>query len=514
MSGWRERFAALPAERRALVELLLLHEVREGRGRANVPAAPAEGPAPVSFGQERLWLLDKLDPGSAAYNTASALRLTGALDPALLAASFAEIAQRHAVLRATFREEGGKPVQVVGPPRPVELPLIDLSGQPSALSAAIDAEVRQPFDLGRGPLYRVCLFRLGVREHVLLATLHHVISDVWSMGVLARELTAIHAAFAAGRPSPLPELPLQYMDYARGQRARLAEGGLAAQLAWWRERLAGAPEVVEVPPDHPRPPVRRYRGGLATRLLPLELSGQVARLCRERSATPFMALLAAFEVVLHARTGETDLVVGVDVAGRHPPETEVLIGFFVNQLVLRLDATGDPGWLDLLDRVREASQGAFAHQDLPFGHLVEALRPGRSLARNPLFQVMFGLYNVPAAEAGLGGLQVEPVDIAGGGAVFDLSLYVAETPEGFLAMLRYDADLFTPATAERLLDDFAAVVRRVAEAPGERLSALVSHLAAERRRRLEAGRGTLQKARLRAVQTTRRRALGDPETGG
>jgi hypothetical protein len=515
MSGWTARLDGLAPERRALLELLVLEEALQGRNLDASPAAPLTEAAPLSFGQERLWLLDRLDPGSAAYNTASALRLSGALDPALLARSFTEIVRRHAVLRATFREEGGRPVQGVGAPpdRPAGLPLTDLSGlapqaADKALREAVDSEVRQPFDLAHGPLYRVRLFRLGEREHVLLATLHHIVSDAWSMGVLVRELTAIHAAFAAGRPSPLPELPLQYADYARGQRERLQGAELDGQLAWWRQRLAGVPEVVEVPPDRPRPRARRFRGGLRTRLLPAALAGQVARLCRERSVTPFMALLAAFEVVLHARSGQTDLAVGVDVANRNPPATEALIGFFVNQLVLRVDAAGDPSWLDLLERVREAALGAFAHRDLPFGRLVEALSPQRSLARNPLFQVMFGLYNVPAAAAELGGLRVAPFEIEGGAAVFDLSLYVAETADGLLAMLRYDADLFEPATAERLLDDFETVVRRILDAPGERTSALVEHLAAERRRRLEAGREDLQKTRLRTLKSARRRALG------
>jgi non-ribosomal peptide synthetase component F len=258
--------------------------------------------------------------------------------------------------------------------------------------------------------------------------------------------------------------------------------------------------------------VRRFRGATLSRRLPLPLSEQVARLCRERSVTPFMALLAAFEVLLHARSGQTDLVVGVDVANRHPAATEALLGFFVNQLVLRVDAADDPTWLDLLERVRDAALGAFAHQDLPFGRLVEELSPQRSLARNPLFQVMFGLYNVPAAEVELGDLRMAPFEeMEGGTAVFDLSLYVAETADGLMAILRYDADLYEAPTAERLLDDFETVVGRVADAPGERLSALVEHLATERRRRLEAGREDLQKARLRTVKTVRRRVLDAKE---
>jgi hypothetical protein len=507
------RLAGLTPERRTLLELLVLEEVLAPQAQEELPAPSSPESAPLSFGQERLWLLDRLDPGNAAYNMVAALRLTGTLDLPVLARTFAEIERRHAVLRTTFREsEAGRAVQVVGAPRPAGLALVDLSGLEAAdgpLREAIDAEVGRPFDLSRGPLHRLLLFRLGLQEHVLVATLHHIVSDAWSMAVLGRELTAIHAAYAAGLPSPLPELPLQYADYARDLRLRLEGAALDEQLAWWRQRLAGAPEVVEIPSDRPRPAVRRFRGGLRTRTLPQELAQRVARLCRERSVTPFMALLAAFEVLLHARTGQADLVVGVDIANRNPPETAALLGFFVNQLVFRVDASGDPAWADLLERVRETAAGAFAHQDVPFERLVEELRPQRSLARNPLFQVMFGLYNVPEAAADLGELAVAPFEIEGGAAVFDLSLYLAETPEGLAAMLRYDADLYDAATAERLLDDFEAVVRRVVDAPEERLSALEEHLATERRRRLEAGREELGKARLKTLKTARRRTVDE-----
>ena len=498
-------FADLSPERRALLELLL---IEEALGERPAEKAPAPEAAPLSFGQERLWLLDRLDPGSPAYNTATALRLLGPLDPQILARSFTEIARRHAVLRTVFREEMGRPAQVVTEPRPVELPVTGLSGE-EALAAGIDEEVRRPFDLAQGPLFRARLFRLGAEEHVLVIAMHHIVSDAWSMGVLAGELTALYAAFAAGRPSPLPELPIQYADHARRQRQRLDGPALAEQLAWWKERLAGAPEVLEVPTDRPRLPVRRFRGGMRTRKLPRELSAAAARLSTERSATPFMVLLAAFEVLLHARTGATDLVVGVDVANRDEPETEALIGFFLNQLVLRVDASGDPTFLDLLERAREASLGAFAHRDLPFGRLVEELSPQRSLARNPLFQVMFGFYNVPEPQAeDLGRLQIVPLDLDGGTAVFDLSLYLAETPEGLLATLRYDADLYEVATAERLLEDFEIVAARALESPEGRISDLTRHLMEERRRRLEAGREALQQARLRTLKTARRRTLG------
>ncbi|HKV08643.1 MAG TPA: amino acid adenylation domain-containing protein, partial [Thermoanaerobaculia bacterium] len=461
--------------------------------------------SPVSFGQERLWLQDRLNPGSAAYNTANALRLTGRLNVPLLERCFAEIARRHEVLRATFAEQGGVPVQVVHPPAPVELPVADLSALPESartaeLSRLLNEEFLLPFDLVRGPLSRVRLVRLETDEHVLLLTLHHIISDAWSMAVITRELAALLAA------SPLPPLPIQYADYARRQREWMAGPELPAQLAWWRERLAGAPEALEVPTDRPRPAVRRFRGGMRSLRLPADVAQAVRALCRECQVTLFMALLSVFEILLYARTGEDDLVVGVDVAGRTFLGTEELVGFFVNQLVLRVDLAGDPTVSQVLDRVRETALDAFARQELPFGRLVEELAPKRSLSRNPLFQVMFGLYNVPEAELDLGGVAVSPLDIEGGAAVFDLSLYIAEEADGLLGMLRYDADLFEAATVDRLLEDYETLLRRAVAAPGERVSALLAHLATERRSRIEAERESLSKARLKTLKTVRRRS--------
>jgi hypothetical protein len=510
-----QRLAALPPARRALLELLLIEETA-ATPRSAEPRTAQPRTAPLSFGQQRLWLQDRLDPGSAAYNTGNALRLRGPIDPLLLRRCFAEIARRHEVLRTTFAESGGVPVQVVGAPGPVELPVVDLSALPAAtrggeLRRLIDEELSRPFDLSHGPLSRVRLARLAAEEHALLITMHHIVSDAWSMGVLTRELAAIHAAFRAGRPSPLPELPLQYADFARWQQRWLAGPELAEQISYWRHCLDGAPEILEVPTDRPRPAARRFRGGMRTARLSPDLAAAVRELCRRRGTTLFMALLAVFEALLQARTGGTDLVVGVDVAARTLPESEALIGFFVNQLVLRLDAGGDPTFDGLLERVREAALGAFAHQDVPFGRLVEELAPRRTLSRNPLFQVMFGLYNVPEADLDLGGVTVSPIEIEGGAAVFDLSLYVAEAGEELLLMLRYDADLYESATADRLLEDFEILARRTVAAPAERLSDLAGHLAAERRRRREAGREGLERARLKTLKTVRRRVVEAPD---
>ncbi|HYG61719.1 MAG TPA: condensation domain-containing protein [Thermoanaerobaculia bacterium] len=506
------RVDALSPGRRALFELLLLEEAAGGRGtREDTGRAPrATASAPLSFGQERMWLHERLQPGGGAYNTSMALRLLGPLDPGTLRRSLEEVVRRHETLRTTFSEERGSPVQTAGPPFSVALPMADVAALPAEAREAearrlAGRELLRPFDLWRGPLFRVLLLRLEREEHVLSVSMHHIVSDAWSMGVLVRELSVLYQAFAAGRPSPLPELPMQYAELVRWQRGRLEGEGLERLLNWWRERLAGAPEVVEVPTDLPRPAVRCFRGGLRVRQLPPALAAAAARLGGEQSATLFIVLLAAFELLLHARTGRSDLVVGVDVANRTRPEAEAIIGLFVNQLVLRVGLQGDPPFLELLERVRETAAGAYAHQDLPFGHLVEELAPERSLSRNPLFQVMFGLYNVPAPAAEEGGLEVRPLELEAGAAVFDLSLYVQESAEGLACRLGYDSDLYTPATAERLLEDYELLLRWALEAPEARVSEILARLEAEKRRRQAEEGGELRKSRAAVLKTARRR---------
>jgi hypothetical protein len=496
MNQLLDRFAALSPERRALFELLLLEEAIGTR-----EAAPAMGPretsAPLSFGQHRMWLHERLTPGGFAYNTAMALRLSGPLDDATLRRSLAEIVRRHEILRTTFGEDKGAPVQTASPPFAPALPVADLSAVPTA---AREEEVRRlagqellrPFDLRRLPLFRTHLLRLAADEHVLALTMHHIISDAWSMGVLVGELSVFYRAFSEGRPAPLPALPMQYADHAR----------------WQREQLQGESLALELPTDHPRPAARRFRGGLRVRPLAPELGVAAARLAGERGTTLFMVLLAAFEVLLHARTGRTDLVVGTDVANRTRPEAEPLIGFFVNQLVLRVGLEGDPSFLDLLERVRDTAAGAYAHQDLPFDRLVEELAPERSLARNPLFQVMFGLYNVPMPAAREGTLEVRPLELEGGAAIFDLSLYVQESPEGLLCRLAYDSDLFEPATAGRLLEDYELLLRWSLESPEARVSEILARLEAEKRRRQAEEGGDLRKSRAAVLKTARRKPAG------
>jgi amino acid adenylation domain-containing protein len=422
-------------------------------------------PVPLSFAQERLWFLDRLDGASPVYNLPSALRLAGRLDVAALAGALTEITRRHAALRTAFAEREGRPVQVIAPPVPFPLPLVDLSGlaaaEPEVRRLAIEEALR-PFDLQRGPVLRATLLRLAEAEHAVLFTLHHIAGDAWSIGVLTQEVAALYRAFAAGRPSPLPELPVQYADYARWQRAWLQGEALERRLAFWREALAGA-ATLQLPADRPRPPVQTFRGAAhALALAPVEPPA---------GTTLFMALLAGLTALLHRWADQDDVAVGSPVAGRPRVQLEPLIGFFVNTLVLRTDCGGDPPFATLLDRVRETAVAALSHQEIPFEKVVEELQPERDLSRSPLFQVLFTLQNTPASALDLPGLTLAPLATGGEpSARFDLTVAVAEAPDGLFARFDYNVDLFEAATIARVADQWARVLSVTAAEPGLRLS--------------------------------------------
>ncbi len=439
-----------------------------GAASEPIAARPPEAPAaPLSFAQQRLWFLDRLAPGGTAYNLGVAVRLGGALDRAALAAAVREIVRRHAALRTTFAEEGGEPVQRVGAPAApvvavVALPHVDLRSFAAASGERAGDEARRlvreilgrPFDLARGPLFRPLLVQLAGEVHWLAAGMHHIVGDAWSMGVLVRELSALYAAFQARRASPLPELAVQYADFAVWQRRRLAGQLLASQLAYWSARLDGLSQQLDLPTDLPRPAVRRERGGARAHRLDAQLTTGVSALARQHGGTPFMVYLAAFEVLLARFSGSVDLAVGTPVAGRDRSEIEGLIGFFVNTLVLRGDlAGGGAGFAALLDRVRETVLGAQAHQDVPFERVVEELAPERRRDSTPIFQVLLAFQNAPAPPLVLPGLEIAPLPAGGGGARFDLTLDVREgTGGGAVLQLSYDRDLFHAATAARLLE--------------------------------------------------------------
>jgi hypothetical protein len=405
------------------------------------------------------------------------LRLSGRLDLSALERSLNEIARRHEILRTTFPQSDSGPVQTIWAPRAIELRVLDLSDRAewdreAEVRRVISEEVRRPFELSEGPLWRVRLPRLQVEEHVALLTMHHIITDGWSFGVLTRELAALYKSFSQGMPSPLPEPPIQYADFAVWQRRWLRGETLDAQLDYWRQRLAGAPPLLKLPYDSPRPPGQILRGAKVSFQLSPGLTQSLQKLSRREGCTLFMVLLAVFKTLLHRYTRQEDIVVGADMANRNREETEDLIGFFVNMLVLRTDLSGDPCFRELLGRVREVALGAYAHQDLPFGKLIEGLHVQRSSNINPLFQVVFVLQNTPAEELRAPGVTITPLPVETEAAQFDLVLAMEEGREGLRGSLTYSADLFERATAERMVRHLRNLLEEVVRDPERRLSSL------------------------------------------
>ncbi len=452
-------------------------------------APPGGDPGAVSYAQQRLWFLDQLEPGDAAYNRPVAMRLAGTLDLPALQRSLDELVRRHEALRTTFRSVEGQPIPRVEPPRPVAVVAVDCTAVPALrreeeVRRRATDEARRAFDLGRGPLVRATLLRLKATEHVLLLVFHHIAFDGWSEPILRRELAALYTAFTEGRPSPLPELRVQYADYARWQRQQRSGSALDDDLAYWTARLAGPLPILEVPADRPRPAHRSSRGALHSMPLSGELTEALEQLSRDENATLFMTLLAAFGALLHRYTGETDLLVGTPVAGRTHVELEPLIGVFINTLVLRTDLAGDPTFRELVRQTRAVTLEALEHQDVPFERLVEALQPERSLSVSPLFQVMFQLRNVPESATEMLGLWLQPFEFDPGIARFDLAVDIARRDDGLSCLFEFNTDLFDAATVARLARHFRNVLESVVTDPGRRLSRLPLLRASERQRLL------------------------------
>jgi amino acid adenylation domain-containing protein len=463
--------------------------VYEGALPPAVLRASREGDLPASYAQQRLWLVEQLEPGAAAYNIPSAARLRGRLDAEALCEALREIVRRHESLRTRFTSADGRPVQVIEPGVEFDVPVVDLTGMSEAereerAKGLAREEARRPFDLTRAPLMRAALLRLSDEEHVLLLTLHHIVSDGWSTGVLVRELRALYEAFAAGQESPLEELPIQYADYAVWQRGWLEGGELDRQLSYWRGQLSGAPEVLEVAGDRARPSAPSYEGALESVSLSAELSSQLRELARREGVTLYMLLLAAWQTFLMRYTGQEDVVVGSPVAGRTRAETEGLIGFFVNTLVLRTDLSGDPTFRELLKRVREVCLGAYAHQEVPFEKVVEELAPERSLSRNPLFQIEFILQNAPREALELSGVSLSPFRTFGATAQFDLTLGMSDDGGEIGGTIGYSTDLYDAATIRQMLGHFRTLLGGIASDPRRRLSSLPLLEEAERQRLL------------------------------
>ena len=465
-----------PEERRLLERRLVERGLISGQTSSIAKRIPVRC-YPLSFAQQRLWFLDQLDPGSAAYNVPSALRLSGPLNVAALEQSLTEIVRRHEALRTAFSMVEGQPVQLISPSSNLALQVMDLTGwgerEREAETQCLGiAEARKPFDLSQGPLVRVTLLRLREDDHVLLLTMHHIVSDGWSLGVFYGELSVLYEAFSIGKPSPLPSLPIQYADFALWQRERLQGEVLEEHLSYWKKQLEGIPAVINLPTDRPRPAEQSYRGARQSMQLSQDLTQALKALSRQHNVTLFMTLLAVFQILLQRYSGQDDIVVGSPIANRNRTELESLIGFFVNTLVLRSDLTGNPTVGQLLARVREVALGAYAHQDLPFERLVEELNPERDRSHAPLFQVMFVLQNAPVRKREFSGLSLDVMPIETGTAKFDLLLSMSETGGQLKASLEYSTDLFDAATVRRMLDHFRTLLAAIVAHPERRISDL------------------------------------------
>src|SRR5215208_2026766 len=468
---------ALSPEKRALLALFLQKKGGEFNSY------------PLSFAQQRLWFIDQLEPNKSIYNLPTPRRLKGKLNIAALEQALSEIIRRHESLRTSFATVDGEPVQVVAQAQPFKFQVIDLSDLPEQQQEAMahahyQAEAQQPFDLSHGPLIRGLLIKLDAEDHVLALTLHHIVSDGWSIGVLLKELSILYNSYDREDDSPLENLSAQYADYSLWQREYLQGDVLKQQLDYWKQQLSGAPAVLELPTDRARPAVQSYEGAAETFNLTMEFSAELNDLARREGVTLFMTLLAAFQLLLSRYNGQEDIFVGIPIAGRTRSQMEKLIGLFLNTLVLRTDLSGNPSFRELLQRVKEICLAAYAHQDVPFDKLVQELQPERSLSHQPLFQVLFSLENTPREQLLLDGLEVSRFKHPTESAKYDLTLALAETAQGISGVFGYSTDLFTAETVQRMARNFETLIHGIVAAPDSRLSDLPLLGEAERRQLL------------------------------
>jgi amino acid adenylation domain-containing protein len=447
---------------------------------------------PASFAQQRLWFIDQLTPGAATYNVPIALRVCGDLDVEMLQNAVVEIVRRHETFRTRFISLRGEPQQVIEKRVKVELPVLDLTTivgeqqrEAEAMRVALE-EAQQPFNLQQAPLMRGKLLRLSVKEHVLLFTMHHIISDAWSVGVLVEEVTALYEAFSAGKSSPLPELPIQYADYSVWQRDCMERGLLDPQLEYWKRQLAGV-SMLQLPTDHRRPVLLSQNGATCNFVVPANLTQKLKKLAEEQNASLFMVLLAAFQTLLYRYSGQHDIAVGTPIAGRNSSATEKLIGFLINTIVLRMDLSGAPPFTELLQKAKNVTLEAFAHQDVPFEKLVEVLSPERNMGSTPLFQVMIVVQNAPSSDLRLGTAALLPfADVDNGTSKFDLLLQHAEDGYGKLTgSLQYSTDLFEAATVRRMINHYLMLLSGIAAIPAQSIAALPLLTASERHQAIE-----------------------------
>ena len=458
----------------------LLQEAKQAKisEQLVIQPVPRDCELPLSFAQQRLWFVQQLSPDNDSYNMLEVLRLDGALNIAALEQSLNELVRRHEILRTTFPTVDGKPIQKIAPATTLNLSIHDLQGlsadeQTTQIQQIAESQASAPFNLAFGPLVQFTLLQLSLKEYVLLLKMHHIIYDGWSLNIFFGELSQLYAAFTQGLPNPLPELSIQYADFAFWQRQWLTGEVLERQVNYWQKQLAGVPPVLELPTDKPRPPIQTFQGAAKSLVLDRELTQRLQHLSQESDATLFMTLLAAFLVLISRYTGQPDIIVGSPIANRNSPQIEQLMGFFANTLALRGNLSNNPSFAEFLAQVRQTTLSAYAHQDLPFEMLVEKLQPERDLSRNPLVQVMFSLQNAPQSSGNLSGLNIQNMPLPiGVRARFDLEVNYWEVPGGLEGVWCYKTDLLEADTITRLAQHFQTLLQAIVANPQARISEL------------------------------------------
>jgi amino acid adenylation domain-containing protein len=469
------RLKSALADRKAEI-ISFLHEGDRSVGSsvAEIPQVDRTKDLPLSFSQQRLWFLDRIEPNSSSYNIPEAVELAGSLDLQILQQALDAIVSHHEVIRTNYLTVDDHPIQVINLPATVQLEIVDLQQVPVAeqqvqVQAYLYQASRKPFNLATDLMLRCCLVKLAPNQHVFLATMHHIASDAWSMGLFWQQLGQVYNAYSAHQPNPLTRLQIQYADYAVWQREWLSGEVIAQQLDYWKQQLINVNPILELPTDYPRPAIQTYAGKITSLDLSPQLTADLKALCRQEGATLFMTLLAAFQTLISRHSGQPDFIIASPIAGRNRTEVEGLIGFFINTLLLNADLSGNPSFQSLLGRVRKTALGAYAHQDVPFEKLIEELNPRRDLSRNPLFQVLFNMLNVEDVNLNLEGLTVAPITIAEANSKFDLTLYVKEQDRQIHFDLAYNTDLFAPARMVEMLAQFEQLLTQIVANPAQQI---------------------------------------------